>query len=289
MENKTKHRIFGMLVVATLVLVSLPLFQGAKEASSSSSSLLKAPPFPDQAVQVSTATEEVKAVPIPPSPIPLNDPSKISDNGGINELPDDTIKVSPQEASANKAVPAITQPGEEGNSAKSTETSTTSLPLAQAVKDGVESQMIDKANSFSDATAAPEGTDYIFKNSATTATPAPASVKKTKQVEKFHPRVIKMQQAHNKKPTFDKNSLFKLKSPVWVIQIGSFKNKENAIRLVNKLRMNGYRAFIQQASAYTQVFVGPEGKHNSAKLLKRQLETDMHISGMLVSYKPLTM
>jgi cell division septation protein DedD len=87
-------------------------------------------------------------------------------------------------------------------------------------------------------------------------------------------------------------SLTKLNSSVWVIQLGSFKNKTNALRLVNKLRANGYKAFIQQVSAVsggTRVFVGPEHKKTLAHALASRLQNEMHIKGVVVSYKPLTL
>ena len=283
MEKKTKHRMLGMLVVIGLVLISLPLFQGGKEAGTSNA-LIKAPPFPDQTVQVSSNTAaEANMPPIQPSPIPLHDPSKPTDNGGFNQQPDDTIKVSPETATSkpNTEAPAMTPPltTEANVDPKATKT----LPLTQAVKNGIESEMVDKTESTNDTSVSPEGTDYIFKNSTQTAVPPDdaAVIKKTKMLEKPHHNTVKMRQANN--------SLIKLKNAVWVIQVGSFKNKENALRLVNKLRMNGYRAFIQHATSYTQVFVGPESKQNSARVLKRQLEMDLHISGIVVSYKPLTL
>ncbi|MBV9576260.1 MAG: SPOR domain-containing protein [Gammaproteobacteria bacterium] len=78
-----------------------------------------------------------------------------------------------------------------------------------------------------------------------------------------------------------------LKNAVWVVQIGSFKNKANALRLVNQLRENGYRAFIQAFSGnHTRVFVGPENKRDAAYQLVDRLKSDLHIRGIVVSYQP---
>ena len=77
------------------------------------------------------------------------------------------------------------------------------------------------------------------------------------------------------------NGLASIKGSAWVVQIGSFKNKSNALRLVNKLRMNGYHAFMQHvAMTYgenTRVFVGPESKHARTRTWASRLESDMHI------------
>lgn len=77
----------------------------------------------------------------------------------------------------------------------------------------------------------------------------------------------------------------------WVIQVGSFKNKTNALRLVNRLRQKGYRAFVQTepTSEKTKVFVGPQSKRALAHELANRIETDLHIRGFVMNYKPLTL
>lgn len=91
----------------------------------------------------------------------------------------------------------------------------------------------------------------------------------------------------------DNDGLINFKNAVWVIQIGSFKNKTHALNLVNMLRASGYKAFIQQIPSTfgttTRVFVGPESKQASARALANQLEADMHIKGLVISYKPLAL
>jgi cell division septation protein DedD len=71
--------------------------------------------------------------------------------------------------------------------------------------------------------------------------------------------------------------------------LGSYKNKASALRLVNRLRANGYSAFIQQASAETSVYVGPETKENIARSIATRLEYEMKLQVFVISYKPLTL
>src|SRR5262249_49589734 len=89
------------------------------------------------------------------------------------------------------------------------------------------------------------------------------------------------------------NGLVDLSKAAWVIQLGSFKNKANALRLVNQLRANGYHAFIQKISTtfgeHTRVFVGPENKRMTANALANRLESEMHVKGIVISYQPLTL
>lgn len=43
----------------------------------------------------------------------------------------------------------------------------------------------------------------------------------------------------------------------WLIQIGSFSNKDNATRLVGQLRDEGYRAYQRVGGSFARVYVGP--------------------------------
>ncbi len=91
----------------------------------------------------------------------------------------------------------------------------------------------------------------------------------------------------------DESMLGHLKNLAWVIQMGSFKNKSNALHLANYLRANGYSAFIQHvATAFgesTRVFVGPESRLKTVHSLAGQLENDMHLRGIIISYQPLNL
>lgn len=79
----------------------------------------------------------------------------------------------------------------------------------------------------------------------------------------------------------------------WAIQLGSFRNKNNAIRLINRLRNNGYQAFMRHIPSTfgesIRVYVGPESKKETAKELVAQLETDFHIKGIIIHYQPLAL
>jgi DedD protein len=90
-----------------------------------------------------------------------------------------------------------------------------------------------------------------------------------------------------------KNKFAKLKSANWAVQLGSFKNKSNAIRLVNLLRSRGYHSFMEEASSskngLTKVLVGPEIKKDGAHTLASKLENEVHIRGMVINYKPLAL
>jgi DedD protein len=64
----------------------------------------------------------------------------------------------------------------------------------------------------------------------------------------------------------------------WLIQVGSFSHKENAVRLHDKVISSGYKAFIETVQQGTKmiykvrVTLGPERKAADARELKRKLE-----------------
>jgi len=97
----------------------------------------------------------------------------------------------------------------------------------------------------------------------------------------------------NRHQPLDNNGLLQLKKSAWVIQLGSFKEKSNALRMVNKLRASGYRAFIQHVSGNggqnTRVFVGPEQQQASARIVASELESNLKLHGIVISYKPFSL
>src|SRR4029079_3179651 len=136
--------------------------------------------------------------------------------------------------------------------------------------------------------------------------PIPVTTQTTTRVENGKTKTTKVARLteHNKKTaqpplaTIKRSvavvdELSKLKQAAWVIQIGSYKNKSNALRLVNQLRSNGYAAFLQEVSTeegrHTRVYVGPLGQQKSALSLREQINKEMHLRGVVISYQPLAL
>ncbi len=77
----------------------------------------------------------------------------------------------------------------------------------------------------------------------------------------------------------------------WVIQVGSFSNRENADRLIASLRKAGFNAFIEQTEVkgkqLYRVRVGPEISKEKAREMLKRLDTTlkpMKLKGTLESY-----
>ncbi len=293
MERKTKHRILGILVVIGLVIILLPFFQGAKDISTDTA-LVAAPPFPDQPVQVASTAGDQKVLSPQISQPTVNpsQPPKADSSNTIKQQPDDTISaIHPSivnnagtENQSAQTTPNVVQTKEEVNKKNNEATELPSSPAVDTTNVAVQptSNQIVK-------TAAPKtGKANSYKIIEDIKRPV---VKNAVHITKSVPAPKARLASAARTPVED--GLLKIKSAAWVIQIGSYKNKANALRMVNQLRANGYRAFIQQISTalgdHTRVFVGPENKRLQARALADRLQSEMHIQGIVISYKPLTL
>ncbi len=104
----------------------------------------------------------------------------------------------------------------------------------------------------------------------------------------------------NKKPIQSNNQIQSVKKKVnvvstnegaWIIQVASFYNKENAIKLVDKLINKGNKAYkskanIDKKSVY-RVFVGPFIKKEQAKNAILSIDKVSATKGMLKVFSPL--
>src|SRR2546421_9872657 len=82
MEKQTKHRILGVVVVIALVIILLPFFQSGKELAPETT-LVKAPSFPEQSVQVTANAadaEEEATIDSPDLAAPTITETKVSQN-----------------------------------------------------------------------------------------------------------------------------------------------------------------------------------------------------------------
>ncbi len=74
----------------------------------------------------------------------------------------------------------------------------------------------------------------------------------------------------------------------WAVQVGSFSNRKNALRLRDKLRAKGYAAFVEKLSTASKVVyrvrVGPEVKRNDAVALQKELQNKMKLKGLVVRH-----
>ncbi len=101
-------------------------------------------------------------------------------------------------------------------------------------------------------------------------------------------KAIKSVIAKNKK-TLDQ---FSKEKTAWAVQMGSFKVKQNAIMLANKLRKAGYKVFTHEVKSAkgnvsTRVYIGPEHQLASAAKLSNDIHQHLNMQGFVIPYKPL--
>jgi DedD protein len=74
----------------------------------------------------------------------------------------------------------------------------------------------------------------------------------------------------------------------WVVQLGSFSNEQNALKLRDQLRAKGYTTFVEAVDAngvkVFRVRVGPELDRLRAEAIREKLEKELKIKGIVGRY-----
>lgn len=75
----------------------------------------------------------------------------------------------------------------------------------------------------------------------------------------------------------------------WVVRVGSFSSAENANALRDRLRAQGYAAFVDQVvvdgKTLSRVQVGPEAQRARGEALRDRLAREMKLNALLVAYE----
>lgn len=76
----------------------------------------------------------------------------------------------------------------------------------------------------------------------------------------------------------------------WVVQLGSFSNQNNALKLLKDAEKTGFRVFsypyFAQGKKMTSVLVGPVSDRTEALALQAQLDDAMQLKGILRPFNP---
>lgn len=329
MEKKTTQRIVGILVVIALVIILMPLLLDKNEAATQVSAV-KAPPFPDQ--QNQSSPDKVAAADQKDSATFIDIPPEVADkinkaaNGGAEPAQAAPAAPVAQQADASSALPQAPATTENVAAAADAQQATnttpnTSAPAATpAPTEATANNPATAAaptDSATPATKAEDQTTPATKSAEQTA--APTADKDASSPNPYSvisstakPVVDKIIKAVDTKPEDSTKSLktkhhvrsasatkssahldvAKLKKTAWAVQLGSFKNKDNARRLADRLRAAGFRAFIHDVKSakngpQSRVYIGPEYKQASAVKLSNKIEQQMNMRGFIVSFKPL--
>ena len=75
----------------------------------------------------------------------------------------------------------------------------------------------------------------------------------------------------------------------WVIQLGAFSEPANAKKLVARLRAKHFDAYVhhvnENGKTLAIVFVGPEISQQKSMRIKNELESSLHINGVVKKYE----
>jgi len=75
----------------------------------------------------------------------------------------------------------------------------------------------------------------------------------------------------------------------WIVQLGSFSNKENAEELRDQLQKKGYKAFVDEVSVdgkpIQRVRIGPLDKKSGAQAIRDKLAAEMKLDAIVLSYQ----
>lgn len=72
----------------------------------------------------------------------------------------------------------------------------------------------------------------------------------------------------------------------WSVQLASLSSRENANKLQQTLRTQGYNAYIRTADGMNRVFVGPLIERAEANRLRDQLQRQQKLDGFVVRFEP---
>ena len=70
----------------------------------------------------------------------------------------------------------------------------------------------------------------------------------------------------------------------WTLQIATFKSKDNAVRLVEKLKEGNYAAYSLTTNSLYKVYVGPEFKRETAEKMREEIKQKFSLTGFVTKY-----
>lgn len=74
----------------------------------------------------------------------------------------------------------------------------------------------------------------------------------------------------------------------WVVQLGSFQDRERATKLLDELRKQSLPAFLEQTglgeTSRVRVRVGPELERDKARIVRDRIAAEMAIEGLVLRY-----
>ncbi|NOY74093.1 MAG: hypothetical protein GXP14_17295 [Gammaproteobacteria bacterium] len=251
MNEKLKKRIVGGVVLVALGVIAIPMFSSDEaEITQVKESII--PPKPQ--LEMQTSTVDLKAW----SQNNVSDEGALGSTGALGSSSDDDLL--------------------------SREIDRSVLTDAPAVDPAVNREKTTAVNIVS---TQPEVKNEVQQHAS--VQPVVTQPKETQQPAIKTTNIVKVPPPVIVKPQPQVHSVKAGSSSAWVVQVGSFRKKENAERLREKLKQLGYRAFVSTSNSggkvVVRVRIGPQMAKASAKKVKSRIEQQMKMQAMLVKLK----
>ena len=247
MDEKLKYRLVGASVILALAVFFLPMILDSEKYRSQIQSQIPAVPSEEDARHNKEQSKhDIESQrpnldgPIEKGPLVINlddTESEIQTETAQIKEPVAVVETKPQEAQTDTNEQADT------SVAESKIESTNESALADNKPDPTKATEEQKPAQSEPVAEIAEKPEPDAKSVAETLVTQKLEQDKTTQT--------------TKEPQSSSDNELAFSDSAWLIQIGSFSNKENATRLVNQLRGKGYRAYQRVGDGYARVYVGP--------------------------------
>lgn len=111
--------------------------------------------------------------------------------------------------------------------------------------------------------------------------PVPSAAKNIKTIAQTDPELSEARMKPVKKPMEKTTAIV---DDRWVVQIATFKSRDNATRLVEKLKNAKYDAYSTTTSSLHKVFVGPEFKRDVSEKIRNDIKKKFNLAGIVVKF-----
>ena len=327
MEKKKLQRIIGISVVVAFVIVLVPFIFGKRDMSHQEVAALTSPEQQSSSTSDNTAsdTNQSKSVQAENTAADTNQTAMSQNNTNTANAPAQAPSNNAEDNGITPIMPAPVAPNQNagpvaGNSA---DANTNNQPVVPSLPTNDAGQNTSATNTMAPVnppSATPSPSSGQAAPVADTTAPAGDSAAlapavSTEANDVAHPQAVAEQAAVvtpiKDKPKHEPKHIHKTlivkkashvakanaanpKKPAWVVQMGSFKNKSNAHRLVDQLKTSGFKAFAHEVTSpagavRTRVYIGPEFKQASAQKLSARIEQQTKLQGFVVPYKPIAL
>lgn len=264
MDEKLKYRLVGASVILALAVFFLPMILDSEKYRSQIQSQIPEVPSESQSKQPDETPAFQANGPVEKGPLVIN-------------LDDDAEQ-------AQQDVPNTATTTDSKDQTKPAENQLTSQqPVEKEEQDKAENEQEKEVAAKPVEKQQPEEIAQVETKPKVETTSESQTEPQAEPQAEPKPQVESQPQIQPKEST---ESELAFSDSAWLIQIGSFSNKENATKLVNSLRDQGYRAYQRVGDSYARVYVGPYPVKGEAEQRTSDLEKVVGSKVKVIEFDP---